>query len=240
MKKTLLCPITLFLTASAFAGDTLEQILSAYYPLSVGEKNCQAVIHKSEKYCMRILKSEVGETQSGKKRYVLVAGDNINATSHPSSGLVGIFVLSPSKDGGFDIEAVNAKIPLGLFGKSPKDWTFHQFSPNSWGYLTAIGYSGGGYTFSNFFILTNQGKSIQKSSIPYYKDNAGTCGEGLGQCESIDGKIKIDRSTVIKGFYPLVLTLNGLYKGKTYEKRKYRITHDGQKGYQTPANYPLN
>lgn len=64
-------------------------------------------------------------------------------------------------------------------------------------------------------------------------------------CTLLKAKFNIDKTTLINGYYPLEITVNGHednYNGsekKTYNNQVYKIKSEPKKGYQAPKDYPL-
>ncbi|MGP9688329.1 hypothetical protein ACT3TH_04120 [Psychrobacter sp. AOP22-C1-C5] len=69
--------------------------------------------------------------------------------------------------------------------------------------------------------------------------------KSIDYCAWIKAKLGIDKTTVINGFYPLKITVNGYeynHSGTqkmTYNNQVYKINYEPEKGYQAPENYPV-
>lgn len=244
-----------FLPTLAFAAQSVDEILDHYYSGYDKEEDCRTTSrfdddYKSyQKYCMKYNIQKTVDTDKGKRLYMLAHGYNFEwSTSGLREEVVGLFVLKPDENGnGWDIETAKPVIRATMNGSEEGKWTFHQFAPNTYGFLTTGSVGGGGASIGQFNIIIPNGKSVVYNNIGSESNNLATAGcenkKFYGKnikCEDLSATIEIDRSTVINGFYPLDLTLNGKdIKGKIYKNKVYRINYQKEKGYVEPNNYPL-
>jgi hypothetical protein len=231
-----------------------ERILSKYYPNYNKTHECYvAVDDEGATYCLKRDKRRVIETTQGSMMYLLVTGDmfdfnegHVNG-AHPENGYVSMFVAKVSTDMP-EVVASMLNTRAGQYGQAPKDWTFDQFGPESYGFINKTYYSVmGGYNWGSYMILTHQGDTtIQEHFIPAAEtEPAVSVYDGSGVYydvyDELNSDFEIDRSLAIStGLYPLLITVNG-DKGKTKFKNKvYAIPYDtNKKTYIAPKDYPF-
>ncbi len=266
MKKTVLC-IALSLAAANAQAQTPQQIIQEFYPKYSQKYRCHQVSVKNRgEYCVRQTKSETRQTAQGKLTYLLFTGDIFNFEkgekdgAHVHSGLAGVFVL---KQAGNDWKLL-AALPhgsAGSFGNAPeaKEWTFHEFGKDKWGFLTQHSDIHQGYSGAAYLLFAHDGaKKIIEDSINADANNTGALGdcsenysegrkntaaerrECLGKLYSLSSKIKILKDgKTSAGFYPLQLTASGFDGAKKYRNTAFIFNYNAAKGhYNTPKGYP--
>ena len=212
-------------------------------------------------YCIKIDRQLEVKTKQGKRLYVVVIGEvsfnkegGNDSGSHADTGLVGMFVLKP-QGSGWEVEYANPVMNAGASGGGLKDWKLIQVAPDIWGFINIHSDSHGSMSFSEYLLLAPDHKSgkIIKSHIGGKStfSNTPTAPSGCSKdrkveyCTLLKAKLNIDKTTLINGFYPLEITVNGHeynYNGsekKTYNNQVYKIKYEPKKGYQAPKEYPL-
>ena len=130
-----------------------------------------------------------------------------------------------------------------------------QVAPDTWGFINIHSDSHGSMSFSEYLLLAPDHKlgKIIKSHIGGKSifSNTPTAPSGCSKdrkvkyCTLLKAKLNIDKTTLINGFYPLEIRVNGHeynYNGsekKTYNNQVYKIKYEPKKGYQAPKEYPL-
>ncbi|WP_107997084.1 hypothetical protein [Neisseria cinerea] len=267
MKTTVLF-LALGFAAAAAQAKTPQQIVQESYPKYSQKYQCYRVnIKDSGEYCVRQIKSETRQTAQGRLMYLLFAGNvfdfkNGNESgAHVQNGMAGIFVLKQA-DGGWKLLASQPHSWAGSFGIAPeaKDWSFHEFGKDRWGFMTKYsdvhhGYSGAAY---RLFVHNGAGK-ITDSTLFAEADNEGALGdcsenryedrentaEERRECQ----KARYSLSSTIKvleigkpnaGFYPIRLTVSGFDGFKTYNGDAFVSSYNAASGrYSMPKGYPL-
>lgn len=252
--------MTLLVIAHSVHAASVIDLLRAYYPTYNKAQQCYGVMTTSGSYsaesqapyqtgyCVRVDSMQEVKTAQGKRMYVLTTGDvsfdgdGIATTgAHAESGLVGMFVLKPSRQG-WAVESANPTMNAGFFGLGLKDWKLHEFAPEVWGFVNTQGDTHQGVSASQFVILTPLSTGILENWVGAWMDDSGSlyCAESdESVCDNLSADIKIDKSIVINGFYPLNMTVNGQRDGKRYHQASYKIIYETGKGYISPASYPL-
>ncbi len=242
IKLALVSNLALFAVTPAFAGQSVKQLMNKYYSPVNKSTNCRYIIggNTNEKKCMKVKKAKQVKTKYGKRLYLLMTGNAVESSGHVATGVVGMFVLAPDGKNKWKVVSAKPKMNIGSWGEAPTDWTFRKFAPNKWGFLATTGYGMGGQFTEGFNILTPSGKSI-KHNLIMASDNFDNCELSKVACYDLSAKIKINRSKIVNGYYPLILTVNGKSEtGKRYKNRKYQATYKKGKGYTTPKNYPIS
>ena len=263
----------MFMSLSNVASaKTVNEIIKEYYPIYNKAQQCQGIIanngsridedvYLKSGYCIKIDRQLEVKTKQGKRLYVVVIGEvsfnkegGNDSGSHADTGLVGMFVLKP-QDSGWEVEYANPVMNAGASGGGLKDWKLIQVAPDIWGFINIHSDSHGSMSFSEYLLLAPDHKSgkIIKSHIGGKStfSNTPTAPSGCSKdrkveyCTLLKAKLNIDKTTLINGFYPLEITVNGHeynYNGsekKTYNNQVYKIKYEPKKGYQAPKEYPL-
>ena len=222
-----------------------QKILSRYFPSYNKANNCWVAETEQGTYCMKLDASKTVKTSAGEKKYLLATGSlydftrNETTGGHANSGNVAMFVLQKTNH---DWRVLSAKteITVGTFGNARTDWSFHQFGPDTYGFLNTHGDVHQGYAGSHYVILTPDKNKITEHWIGATVDNTGAIGL-TRKSNLVDSSIKIDRSKEIQsGLYPLIITVNGRMGSKRFNQKSYTINYDNRaQKYVEPKDYPL-
>ena len=258
MQKTLLFSL-LLLSGTVFA-QTPEQIIRKIYPKYSQKNQCHQVQNDDDVYCMRPLKRNIRDTAQGKLMYLLYRGDHFDFTenredgAHVNTGLAGFFVLKHKSGNDWELLASAPRENVGAFGSAPKEWTFHEFGKDKWGFLTTHGDVHQGISGSHYVLFHhNGGRKIGVSWLGASISNYGWYGDNCefyedepkrqkdcvkNTLESLDSKIKILRNqTPSGGFYPIQITVDGHTGQKKYRQQVFRMNFDTKSGkYIEPKN----
>ena len=256
--------IMLMSLSNVASAKTVNEIIKEYYPIYNETKQCQGLMANDGSsggegtlyqsgYCIEIDRQLKVETRQGTRLYVSVIGDigfNEDGSeaygAHVFSGLVGMFVLKP-QGSGWEVESANPAMNAGASGKGLKKWKLIQVAPDKWGFTNIHSDSHWVHSGSAFILLTPDKDNIRRSWIEakYEHSNAGSGSAGscsnpdADTCTLLKAKLGVDKKTIINGFYPLEITLNGFEDDKVYKNQVYLIKYQPRLGYQVPNDYPM-
>ncbi len=270
--KNLVFTFLILSVTHAYAGQTVNEIIKEYYPIYNKAKQCRGIIANDGSsngegtlyqsgYCIKIDRQLRVETKQGTRLYISVIGDigfNEDGSeaygAHVFSGLVGLFVLKP-RGSGWEVEYANPAMNAGASGKGLKDWKLIEVAPDKWGFMNIHSDSHYNQSFSEYVLMTPDPKSKKvidshiaaKATTENNPIAPSGCSKDrkVEYCTLLKAKLNIDKTTLINGFYPLEITVNGHeynYDGsekKTYNNQVYKIKYEPKKGYQAPKDYPI-
>lgn len=268
MKKSFVA-LALCLAAANIQAQTPQQIVQKFYPKYSQKHRCYQVNVKDRgEYCVRQIKSETRQTAQGRLMYLLFTGNVFDFKTgkedgaHVQSGLAGVFVLKQT-DNDWTLLAAQPRGSAGAYGNAPdaKDWSFHEFGRDKWGFLTRHFDVHQGYAGSAYMLFVHDGaKKMTDSVIIAEADSTGALGDDcsenlyegrkntaaerracLNKLYKLSSKIKILKDgNANAGFYPLQLTVSGFDGLKKYNNKIFISTYNAAKGrYTTPQDYPL-
>jgi hypothetical protein len=227
----------LALPCSAQADISPEDILDKTYGKHDKQKNCwYAMGENSQRYCMKIDQVDKRATASGKRLYLLVAGEAVDEKgepngAHATAGLVGAFVVEEHNGHG-EIIASDAHLSIGEYGVGPTGWKLLQLGPSDyWGWQNTAGGGNQGVFGSWYSILAPYGKKIRDLGgfLASFEDS-GRCTNK--QCErsssDLESKLAIDASQPNAKVYPLQITVTGKYRGKKLTPKTWTLPFDTQ------------
>lgn len=249
--------ITKFLTALSFTAyvslahsATPPDVLKQYYGKYNAALKCYTYHAKDDQgdFCMKVVAQKQIPNASGNLLYVVTSGvtydpkTNVSSPVHVEAGNNGIFIFQ-EQNNQYKLLAFDKDLSLSSMGEGANKWTFHQFAPNVWGAMTETGDGHSGVGGSRFIILTPQNNKIITSWIgnSFFDTATGLkdCEKHPTQCTDLSATIKIDKSTTVNSYYPLLLTVNGNELKRQYNNKVYKIVYTPQKGYVEPKQYPL-
>jgi hypothetical protein len=191
-------------------------------------------------YCMKITKSNIINTKSGKRNYLVLTSDVINKSgeeisSHAASGKAGLFIIDLR---GAKLLAAKPEIFLGSFGMVPKEWNLIKLAPSDyWGWQTSFSYVGMGLYFNYYIIFAPYGKMGIKELTTIVADYDDS---GAGGSTEISAKIKVDNLQVNKRVFPLKVKITGKINGKKLRVRTWVLPFNTRKWqYVKPKRWPL-
>jgi hypothetical protein len=229
------------ITAAAAADDKLPldgsvdsktlaaRYLSSVYDAYDKQRGCWIAKDKDPDpgpdFCMKLDRVDLISSNSGKRLYILAAGDVVdpNTAGHPSPGLIGAFVLEDHNGRTETIAAGSDLAIAGNFGMAPKKWKFVQLGPSDyWGWENTDDYANQGYSGSYYVILAPFGKSVRDLAghgLRAAQDDSGACPEDSKTCNDISWTSTLEPdSSSGDSVYPLVLTVSGTRQGKDIRK----------------------
>ena len=264
--------ITLMSLSNVASAKSVNEIIKEYYPIYNKAQQCQGImanngsridedVYLKSGYCIKIDRQLEVKTKQGKRLYVVVIGEvsfnkegGNDSGSHADTGLVGMFVLKP-QGSGWEVEYANPVMNAGASGAGLKDWKLIQVAPDKWGFINIDSDSHYNQSFSEYILMTPDSKSRKiidshiAAEVEYYNESTAPSGcskdRKVEYCTLLKAKLNIDKTTLINGFYPLEITVNGheynydASKKNTYNNQVYTIKYEPKKGCQAPKDYPL-
>lgn len=254
------------------SAKSVNEILDKYYPIYNEIKQCRGIVanngstidegvYLKSGYCIEVDRQLQVQTKQGKRLYILVIGNvsfheegGNDFGSHADTGLVGMFVLRPEGDS-WEVEYANPAMNAGSSGQGLKDWKLIQVASNLWGFINVHSDSHGSASFSEYILLAPDAESkkvidshitakVTMENNPFAPSGCSK-DKNIDYCTWLKAKLSIDKTTVVNGFYPLEITVNGYeynHNGtekKTYKNQVYKINYEPKKGYQVPKDYPV-
>ncbi len=204
------------------------------------KRECWILREDSEThYCMKITKSNIIHTKSGKRNYLLLTGIAIDSNSgeeHFSfavNGNVSLFIIEGTK-----ILAVEPKIPSGAWGQPLKEWNLIKLAPSDyWGWQNESLLCHHGYCRNFYVLFAPYGKIGIKKLVTIITPLDYT---GVGIPTEVTAKIKIDNSQVGKRVFPLKVKIKGKVNGKKLKVKTWELPFDTKKWqYIEPKNWPF-
>lgn len=280
MKKILATLLFISLASNVFAQTPIERspediikklfpkfhIRNKCYHVFIEDPESEIPVEETEnQFCIRSKDKQIRQTSEGKLMYWLFIGPQFDFkrsriySSNFSSGYAQMLVLKETAPNHWQLWANTGPQRLGRVGIPPQKWSFHQFGPEQWGFMTTNEESYQGFTSDHFVIYHhNGGQKIGISKIGAVLDNRDFYGD---TCESREddpkdrqdcldniltaakGTIQIlndNTTTPTTKFYPLEVSINGFVGKKRYRQEKITIAFNSKKGrYEVPKNYPL-
>lgn len=225
----------------------LIETISLFYPNYNNKEKCWIVKSKEineNHYCLSITHSKVIETQSGKRRYLVLTSTMLDEKkdefiSHVTSGMAVLFIVSNSDS---KLIAKSPTLLLGAYSTPPTSWKLIKLAPSDyWGWRTQVSDAHGGYFGGTHLIYAPYGKQGIKeiAGISAFYSNEGTGATGKKLTE-LDNKLSIivDPS---KRIYSLKAKLTGVKKGVKIKEKYWILSFDVKKWrYSEPDNWLLS
>ncbi len=221
-----------------------DAIMKDAYRNYDAKQKCYMGINKSEhgidKFCMKLHANETVASDRFPdhfKTYYLAVGNNVE-DSHVSAGNIGLIIEDNGEGYDNNLMAQEKYVSAGSSGYAPTDYKFNKIGFNSYGFFTETGYTGQGITQGGMLIIGDNDGKIFTAYIPSFFDNSGFT-DDENELESIGATYKILKNNQQK-IYPIEITFNGKYEGKTYHQKSYVLQFDEQKQkYIIPSGYPF-
>jgi hypothetical protein len=186
-----------------------------------------------------LVQSNTINTESGKRKYIVVAGDKIEgATAHPTGGMVSFYIIDLRSD---SIIASKAMIEMGSFGSPPDKWEIIKIgSDDYWGWMSSDSENGQGIRLEYTVIFAPYGKKGIKK-IAYYlshNSNDGAAEEHSKSYYYIEAMTKIDNTQINSRVFPLEIVIKGKKNGRKFPKKVFNIPFNTKKWeYSLPRNW---
>lgn len=234
------------LDGSVDATTLATRFLASVYGDYDKQRGCWMVTAEEQdfelQYCMKLDRADLVGSNSGRRLYILAAGELADPLSggHSSAGLAGAFVLEDHQ-GRTETIAAKDCIPVGgSFGAAPRQWQFIRLGPSDyWGWLSSGGYTQQGVTESRYVVLAPYGKSVRdlaRQGLRAGLDDSGMdCPESAKGCggSAWTSTVAAD-SGGADSVWPLLLTVSGSSHGKAVNKT-FSVPFDRRSwSYQKP------
>jgi hypothetical protein len=197
-------------------------------------------------YCMKITKSNIIHTKSGKRNYLVLTSNALDESGkeagiHTFGGAVGLFIIKLKNT---KLLAAEPNISLGMWGWAPEKWNLIKLgSSDYWGWQTIFHQNYSGYGATRSFIFAPYGKGIKELTniVLDYGDGGVMYSNGVEGSTEIVTKIKVDKSQVSKRVFPLKVKVTGKLNGKKLKVKTWTLPFNTRKWqYIKPKHWPLS
>ncbi len=199
---------------------------------------CRLASAGTDLYCMEIAHSVIKKTADGKRLYAVATGRAINS-AHVTPGLVEAFIVD-DKGGKARLAAKSPRLQMGSWGEAPDNWKLKLLgAKGNWGWTAHEHYQQNGFSIDETIFLGQRDGSIHKlAQVPTDYDDTGNCEDR--KCErsmsAFKSSVRLDSVPSNVAFYPLLVTVNGRYKGAQINSRTWKMVFDETKQqYVYPA-----
>ncbi len=217
-------------------------LLDQMYGAPDKSKGCRLVSAGTGLYCMEIAHSAIKKTAGGKRLYAVATGRAINS-AHVTPGLVEAFIVEDT-GGQASLAAKSPRLQMGAWGEAPDNWKLKLLgAKDNWGWTAHEHYQQNGFSIDETIFLGQHDGSIHKlAQVPTDYDDTGNCEDK--KCErsrsAFKTSVRIEPVSLNAAFYPLLVTVNGRYKGKQINSRTWKMVFDETKNqYVYPQGWPL-
>ena len=223
-------------------GTLTTVLLDQVYGTSDKNLGCRLVNAGTDLYCMEIAHSVIKKTADGKRLYTVATGRAINS-AHVTPGLVEAFIVD-DKGGHARLAAKSPRLQMGSWGDAPDNWKLKLLgAKDNWGWTAHEHYQQNGFSIDETIFLGQHDGSIHKlAQVPTDYDDTGNCEDR--KCErsmsAFKSSVRTEPVSSNAGFYPLLVTVNGRYKGKQVNSTAWKLVFDERKHqYVYPQGWPL-
>ncbi|TSA09999.1 MAG: hypothetical protein D4R79_12440 [Comamonadaceae bacterium] len=203
---------------------------------------CRLVSAGTDLYCMEFAHSVIKKTVDGKLLYAVATGHAINS-AHVTPGLVEAFIVD-DKGGKARLAAKSPRLQMGSWGEAPNNWKLKLLgAKGNWGWTAHEHYQQNGFSIDETIFLGQHDGSIHKlAQVPTDYDDTGNCEDK--KCErsmsAFKSSVRTESVPSNAAFYPLLVTVNGSYKGKQIKSTTWKLVLDERKHqYDYPQGWPL-
>jgi hypothetical protein len=218
-------------------------LLDQMYGAPDKSSGCRLVRAGTDLYCMQIAHSAMKKTTDGKRLYAVATGRAIGST-HVTPGLVEAFIVD-DKGGQARVVAKSPRLQMGAWGEAPSNWNLKLLgAKDNWGWTAKDHYQQMGFSINETIFLGQHEESIHKlAQVPTSYDDTGNCEDK--KCERSMSAFKCSvhtgRVPSSAAFYPLLVTVNGRYKGRVINSKTWKMVFDDRKHqYVYPPGWPLD
>jgi hypothetical protein len=238
---------------SSLAGDEkglMPKVMSEFYGTFDKEKACWISKHEDAAYCMKPIRLDV-RLSNGRKMFFVVAGGQMpDGEGQPlicdaCSGVFGLIVLTSNGTNLGVVATDELYEGYNAYGGYPQHdtVTVRKLGPNgTYGWLAQLGYSHSGYDtkwISVIGVIGNSVKGLTTIASYYSDDGRFGCGpEAEVPCTTLSAKYTFDAHSSASPFYPLMLQVTGIQKGRPF-RGNYRLVFDEKsQKYLKPEDMP--
>ena len=205
-------------------------------------RGCRLVSAGSELYCIEIAHAAIKKTADGKRLYAVATGRAINS-AHVTPGLVQAFIVD-DQGGKARLTAKSPRLQMGAWGEAPDNWKLKLLgTKDNWGWTAHEHYQQMGFSIDETIFLGQHDGSIHRlAQVPTDYDDTGNCEDK--KCErsrsAFKASVRIESAPSSALFYPLLITVNGRYKGRQFNSTTWKMVFDENKHqYAYPEGWPL-
>ena len=196
-------------------------------------------------YCMKPIKLDTVETNSGKVLYISIGGQAlgkdglVNYFGGDGQGAIGLIVMSQHGKHLITTATNSLYASAGTFGRTvsgPREdnVSLRKIGKDSWAWFIETGmfYSGNG-AFSHVVDAPIGDKVISIGHIPssMFQDGTPAC---KPQCPNLDADIIIDSQNSTERFYPIIVRIHDRVDASKVEGTFHVPFNDGKLQYETP------
>jgi hypothetical protein len=200
-------------------------------------------------YCMKPIRLDVIRSNGRKMLFVVAGGNYLDEDGQPqgadpSPGLLGLIVLTPN---GAKLGVVGTN---GLYegyenyGGYPQHdtVTIHKLGPNgTYGWVARLGYAHSNREHEwvqMYGLISNSVKLLTVFVTQFSEDYGEEICQEVGGCSTLSAKYTFDTHSSASSFYPLILQVSGIQKGRPF-RGNYRLVFDDKLlKYLRPENVP--
>lgn len=253
--KTLLTAFFTLSTTAAAQDPLVKQTLNQHYPVNAdaserlarisdgAPRECHYIRSGNSEYCMHLHSEKTVADAQGKRRYLLMRGDNLSG-GHAFTGLVVLHAFTAENGAWRETARVHSEV--GELGRAPETWQWQELGAGYWSVSGQSSYTANGETTGGLTLLHDDGDRLAKSYIPLtYSRDADFCDpaeqktcdnawedengakETLANSADLHGILTIRRDLAASGkHWPLEISISG-FKGRKISGREtngaYRI-----------------
>ena len=217
-------------------------LLDQLYGVSDKNLGCRLVSAGVDLYCMEMAHFAIKRTVDGKRFYGVATGRAINS-AHVTPGLVEAFIVE-DRGGQVRLAAKSLRIQMGAWGEPPSNWRLMLLgTKDNWGWTAKDHYQQMGFSVDETIFLGQHDGSIYKlAQVATNYDDTGNCEDK--KCEqsmsAFKSSIRIETVPSNDAFYPLLVRVNGRYKGEEIKSKTWKMVFDGTTHqYVYPKGCPL-
>ena len=228
--------------ANATQDALIAQTLEKHYPANAdaserlarssdgAQHECHYIRSGNSEYCMHLHSEKTVADAQGKRRYLLMRGDNLSG-GHAFTGLVALHAFT-AENGAWQ-ETARVQSEVGEWGRAPKAWQWQELDAGYWGVSGQSSYTANGETTGGLTLLHDDSDRLAVSYIPLtYSRDADFCDpaeqktcdnawedengakETLANSADLHGILTIRRDLAASGkHWPLEIRVSG-FKGR--------------------------
>jgi hypothetical protein len=231
----------------------LPEVMTEFYGSFDREKSCWISKHEDGTYCMKPIRLDVIKSTGRKMLFIVAGGQQLDEEGRPlqdhaAHGVFGLIVLTPN-GANLGVLATNGLYEeFANYGRYPQHdtVTVHKLGPNGkYGWIEAeyLWFSGHGGPevrgASVYGMIGNSVKDLTTITSYYSDEGTGGCGpEAEVRCSTLSAKYAFDTHSSASSFYPIILQVSGIEKGRPF-RGNYRLVFDDKSlTYVRPENVP--
>ena len=232
----------------------MPEVMNEFYGSFDKEKACWMSKHKEGEYegtyCMKPIRLDVINSAGRKMIFIVAGGHQVNedgslAGGHPTSGGLGLIVLTPN-GANLGVVATNDLYEwFGSYNSIPQydTVTIHRLGPNgTYGWLAKSGedHSGVEHEWVKVYgVLGHSVEPLTTITTLFSSGEASGCGEeGQEHCGTLSVKYLFETHSSATSFYPIMLQAWGNYHGHPFRGSYHMVFDKSALTYLSPQNMP--